>query len=235
MKIEATIPAYQAVHSIGDVVERTLAVCERVLVVDDGSTDGTADAARAAGAEVVSHPENLGKGRALRTAFSTWFERGADAVLTLDADGQHLPEEIPRLLAGFRDGGHDLVLGTREHLFTEMSRLRRTSNRLSSLAISIVAGRPLPDVQTGFRIYGRALLEDVGFPEPRFEAESAVVVRAARRGWSIAGIPVRLGFADGRSTSHYRPLIDSGRIFLAVSRARLLPTPTGGLAAGSRD
>jgi glycosyltransferase involved in cell wall biosynthesis len=161
---------------------------------------------------------NRGKGHALRLAFTELFGRGFEAVLTLDADGQHLPEEIPVLLGAAERA--DLVLGTRSHLFREMSGLRKTSNRLSSRAISILAGKPLEDIQTGFRIYRRALIEAVGFPEPRFEAESAVVVRAARRGFRIVSVPVQLGFADGSLTSHYRPLVDSFRIGLAVVGAR---------------
>jgi hypothetical protein len=102
-----------------------------------------------------------------------------------------------------------------------MSTVRRMSNRLSSKAISFAAGEPIRDIQTGFRFYSRRLVDAVGFPEARFEAESAVVVRAARRGFHVVCVPVRLGFADGRTTSHYRPLIDSLRIAGAVTRARL--------------
>jgi hypothetical protein len=103
---------------------------------------------------------------------------------------------------------------------------RRVANRLSSWAISWAAGQPLSDVQTGFRLYTRRLVEATGFPETRFDAESAVVVRAGRRGFRIVTVPVRLGFADGRTTSHYRPLVDSLRIARSVMRARLdLPGP----------
>jgi glycosyltransferase involved in cell wall biosynthesis len=218
--IAAVIPAYQAAPSVGAVVQGALRVLPEVLVVDDGSTDATAEEARRAGARVVSHPQNLGKGIALATAFTDLFGRGFDGVVTLDADGQHLPEEIPRLLAAAAEGG-DLVLGIRDHLFGEMSTVRRLSNRLSSRAISFAAGQPICDIQTGFRFYSRRLVEAVGFPEARFEAESAVVVRAARRGFRVVCVPVRLGFADGRTTSHYRPLIDSLRIAGAVTRARL--------------
>jgi len=220
MRIAAAIPAFQAAASVADVVRRTRAVIEEVLVVDDGSTDGTGDAARGAGAEVVAHAANRGKGAALVTAFRTLFGRGCDAVVTVDADGQHLPEEIPRLLEAAR-GGADLVLGTRDHLFAEMVAARRVANRLSSWAISWAAGQRLSDVQTGFRLYTRRVVEATGFPETRFDAESAVVVRASRRGFRIVTVPVRLGFADGRTTSHYRPLVDSLRIARSVMRARL--------------
>ena len=90
----------------------------------------------------------------------------------------------------------------------------------ASRAISLVAGKALDDIQTGFRLYSKRLIEAVGFPEPRFEAESAVIVRAGRRGFRIVTVPVRLGFADGRTTSHYRPLVDSLRIAAAVTHAR---------------
>jgi len=219
-RLAAAIPAFQAEPSVGDVVRRTRLLIADVLVIDDGSLDRTAEVAREAGAEVKSLTPNQGKGMALKTAFQVLFARGFDAVITLDADGQHLPEEIPRLLEA-RETGADLVLGTRDHLFAEMGSLRRISNRLSSRAISLAAGRPLTDVQTGFRLYTRQLIEATGFPGARFEAESAVVVRAARAGFKIAAVPVRLGFADGRTTSHYRPLLDSLRIAAAVVRARL--------------
>jgi glycosyltransferase involved in cell wall biosynthesis len=215
-RIAVAIPAYEAVHSVGAVVTRARAIMPDVLVIDDGSGDGTAEAASAAGAEVHSFPHNRGKGAALSAAFAILFSRGFTGVVTVDADGQHLPEEIPRLLAV----DADLVLGTRDHLFAEMGTVRRFSNRLSSSAISWAAGQPLSDVQTGFRLYTRELIERTGFPETGFEAESAVVVRAVRRGLRVASTPIRLGKADGRGTSHYRPVPDSLRIAAGVLRAR---------------
>jgi glycosyltransferase involved in cell wall biosynthesis len=222
LRIAVAIPAYDAAPTVAAVVAGARVHAADLVVVDDGSRDGTGDAAREAGAEVVAHARNFGKGRALRTAFDLLLARGADAVVTIDADGQHRPDQIPVLVAGAGDGV-DLVLGTRDHAFAGMSRVRRTSNRLSSVVISAVAGVDLPDIQTGFRLYTRRLVEDCGFPEPRFEAESAVIVRAARRGLRIAIVRVRMDVVDGRATSHYRPLVDSLRIAGAVARARLEP------------
>lgn len=217
--VAATIPAYQAAPWIGDLVRRTLKVLPEVLVVDDGSDDDTAGEARRAGAEVISLPTNQGKGTALRTAFDLLFARGYSAVITLDADGQHLPEEIPVLLeARF---GADLILGTRDHLFREMGTIRRTANRLSSRIISLVAGQRISDAQTGFRLYSRRLIETTRFPESHFDAESAVLVRCGRHGFRIATAPIHLGAVDGRRTSHYRFWVDTLRIAASVTRARL--------------
>ena len=218
--VAAAIPAFQAEETVGDVVLGTLELVAEVLVVDDGSTDSTSSAAGAMGARVVRHRRNLGKGSALRTAFTDLLARGFSTVITLDADGQHLPGEIPRLLEEAR-GGADLVLGSRAHLFAEMHPLRRASNRGSSWAISRIAGTAVADAQSGFRLYTRRLLERTGFPESRFEAESAVIVRAGRLGFRVTCVPVGLGEVDGRATSHYRPLADSLRIAGAVIRARL--------------
>ncbi len=224
-RVAIAIPAYQAAPTIGEVVTRSLAVLPDVLVIDDGSTDGTGDAAAEAGSRVLTHPVNLGKGRALDTAFRHLFGAGFDAVVTLDADGQHLPEEVAALLAEWRPGDPvrraDLVIGGRDREFAEMSAVRRASNRCSSLLISALAGQRITDVQSGFRLYDRRLVRALGFPGARFEAESSVVVSAARGGFRVVQVPVRLGFADGRCTSHYRPLVDSLRIARAVVAARV--------------
>lgn len=222
-RIAITIPAYQAARWLGPVVEGCLDLLPDVIVIDDGSDDGTGDVARQAGAEVLRVPENRGKGHGLRLAFDTLFGRGFEAVVTLDADGQHMPSEIHKLLDRWQATGAGLVLGTRDHLFAGMSPLRRFANTASSRVISAVAGQMMQDIQTGFRLYTPELIRHTGFPEPRFEAESAVVVRALRRGLRITTVPIHLAVVDGRNTSHFRPVIDSLRIAKAVARARLEP------------
>ena len=218
MRVAIAIPAYDAAESVAAVVRASLQQMPDVLVIDDGSTDETAARAREAGAAVEILPSNRGKGTALGVAFTALMGRGFDGIITIDADGQHLPAEIPKLMTLAPEA--DLVLGTREHLFVDMTSVRRLSNRLSSRAISLAAGQSIADVQTGFRYYSRALIERLGVPNGRFEAESALVVRAVRRGLRVRTTPVRLGFADGMATSHFRPIIDSVRIATAVIGAR---------------
>lgn len=221
--IAVAIPAFDAERWLRTVVEKSLAQVENVVVIDDGSRDDTARVATLAGARVLTVPVNKGKGNALRLAFDVLFGRGFGAVVTLDADGQHIPAEIPKLIDTWRQTGAGLVLGTRDHLFAQMSPARRFANTFSSRLISTVAGQTMLDIQTGFRLYTPALIRATGFPEARFEAESAVVVRALRRGLRVVTVPIELAQVDGRNTSHYRPLVDSLRIAGAVARARLEP------------
>lgn len=222
-KLGVLIPSYQSADTVVDVAREVLPFASVVLVVDDGSTDDTAHRLESAGLTFVSHDVNRGKGAALRTGMEFLFRGDVDHVITLDADGQHLPSQIPVMAARLVERP-DIVLGSREHLFQGMCRLRRWSNRLSSAWISSMAGAQLRDAQTGYRAYSRRFHEEVSWSEDGFEAESALLVRAARAGLSIVSQPIDLGFVDGRATSHYRPLMDSLQIGRAVLRARLAET-----------
>lgn len=215
------IPALNAAASVPGVVEASLAHLPDVVVVNDGSTDATPDAAAAAGATVLHHPQNLGKGAALKTGFRYALEHGFDAVITIDADGQHLPSEIPKFVRAFRETGADLVIGDRSHLFEGMLARRRNANRFSAWAISQCAGTRVGDSQSGFRLYSASLLRDVEIHATGFAAESEIIVRAGRLGRKVISIPIDLGFVNGISTSHYRPLLDTLRIAGVVARTRL--------------
>jgi len=220
MKTLVLIPALNAETSIGAVVRDCKAVNADVLVVDDGSADRTADVARESGAQVVSHPVNRGKGAALKTGFAYAIEHGFDAIVTLDADGQHLPREIPKFVAARAETGADLIIGGRAHLFGEMLPRRRFANRFSARCIAYAAKTNVTDSQSGFRLYSANLVRAIRLRSDGFDMESEVIVQAGCRGFKVITIPIDLGFVDGQSTSHYKPLGDTMRIAWTVIRAR---------------
>jgi glycosyltransferase involved in cell wall biosynthesis len=217
VKVVALIPALNAARTLPPIVVETRRQLEPVIVIDDGSRDGTGEVARAAGATVLRHEVNRGKGAALKTGFAWALANGYDGVITLDADGQHLPSEIPKFLAA----SGDLVIGGRDHLFQHMLPRRRNANRFSAWCISKCAGVPVPDSQSGFRFYSAELLRAIQLRADGFDMESEAIVRAGRRGFRIVTIPIALGFVDGLSTSHYKPLKDTLRIAWTVTRTRL--------------
>jgi glycosyltransferase involved in cell wall biosynthesis len=218
----ALIPALNAAHTIGPVIGAAKLEVERVVVVDDGSSDETAAVAERAGATVLRHPRNRGKGGALKTGFQYAIEHGFDGVITLDADGQHLPREIPKFLAASRETGADLIIGGRAHLFDKMLPSRRFANRLSAAMISWGARTKITDSQSGFRHYSARLLREIRLRSEGFDLESEVIIRAGVRGFKAITIPIDLGFVDGLSTSHYKPLTDSLRIAWTAVLARFV-------------
>ncbi|HEX6096159.1 MAG TPA: glycosyltransferase family 2 protein [Thermoanaerobaculia bacterium] len=220
-KVVAIIPALNAERTVPRVIEAARQQIEPVVVIDDGSSDRTGEVARAAGAIVLRHEVNRGKGAALKTGFRWARDNGYDGVITLDADGQHLPSEIPKFLRQRQTGGEDLIIGGRAHLFGQMLPRRRNANRFSAWCIAKCSGVPITDSQSGFRFYSGRLIEGIQLRTDGFDMESEVIVRAGRKGFRIVTIPIELGFVDGLSTSHYKPLKDTLRIAWTVTRARL--------------
>jgi len=216
------IPALNAEPSVGPVVRGCLEQLPDVVVVNDGSIDGTAAAAENAGAFVLHHAVRRGKGAAMRTGFAWALERGFDGVIGVDADGQHLPSEIPKLLRCHAESGADLVIGGRSHLFAQMMPRRRMANRFSTWAIAKFSGTPITDSQCGFRLYSSRLLRGVTLRAEGFDMDSEVIVRAGLSGFKVAMTPIDMGFVDGISTSHYRAVADTLRIAATVLRVRFL-------------
>jgi glycosyltransferase involved in cell wall biosynthesis len=211
-RFAAVIPAYNAARTVEPVIRSAREQIETVVVVDDGSRDGTGDVARRTDAVVLTHEVNRGKGAALKTAFQWACDSGLEGIVTLDADGQHLPREIPKFLDAYEKTGGDLIIGGRAHLFGEMLPRRRMANRFSAWTISIASGTGITDSQSGFRFYSTRLLRAVRLRSDGFAMESEVIVRAGRGGFKIVTTPIDLGFVDGLSTSHYKPLKDTLRI-----------------------
>ena len=221
-KLLAVIPTLNGEKTVGAVVRDARAQLEPVLVIDDGSTDRTSDVAKEAGAIVLRHHTNRGKGAALKTGFTYALEHGYDGVISLDADGQHLASEIGKLIAAREQSGADLIIGGRAHLFAGMLPRRRLANRVSAAAIAWASGTNVTDSQSGFRFYSANLLRTTELRTDGFDLESEVIVRAGRRGLRVMTIPIDLGFVNGISTSHYKPLADTVRIAWTVFRTRFV-------------
>jgi glycosyltransferase involved in cell wall biosynthesis len=216
-RIVALIPGYNEGPRIASVVRAALEFLP-VIVVDDGSGDDTAARAREAGATVIEQRPNQGKGAALRTGFRSALDSGYDAAVTLDADGQHDPAEIPRFLDAWRtEPRPDLVIGRRN--FRSMPPIRRLSNELGGRAFSWAVGQPIPDNQSGYRLVGRRVIEaTIASDEAGFEFEVEMITTCIRLGGTIAWVPIRTIYAG--EPSHIRPLAHLRSFIRIVRKAR---------------
>lgn len=220
--ISIIIPAFNAAPTLGEVLDQLHPLSIPVLVVDDGSTDGTAETARRQPVwRVVSHPHNRGKGAALKTGFSEAGKAGYTHVLTLDADGQHPVEAIPAFLQAFERNEDAILVGNRfaDETIGSMPWIRRLSNSLSSTMISLAARTSIPDAQCGMRIYPLRIFDVMVLESDGYALETEVLVKAGRRGIEVENIPISCHYPAGTSTSRYRALVDSWRIAKAVVRS----------------
>lgn len=223
-RILALIPAWNEASTIGGIVEAA-ALRLPVLVVDDGSTDGTAEAARKAGALVISHPTNLRKGAALKNGFAWALAKGYDAVVTMDADGQHHPDDLDRLLAAYRDGRGDLIIGERD--FSLMPWPNRFTTPLGSRLLSWALGTRVTDNQSGFRLLTRGLLESMRLSSDGYEMEVEMIWEAVRLRKAISWVPIQTIYFPDRK-SGFRPLMDTLlflKMVFRIWRGRLSHAP----------
>jgi glycosyltransferase involved in cell wall biosynthesis len=217
--ILAIIPAYNEGARVAAVVGGAAQFLP-VLVVDDGSGDDTAARASSAGATVLRQSPNQGKGAALRAGFRHALAGGYDAVITLDADGQHDPAELPHFLTRFAQSHPDLIIGQRR--FRHMPPIRRLANYLGRKSFSWAIGQPIADNQSGYRLISRRLLEELeGGQEMGFEFEMEMIVTCVRRGHALDWVPIRTIYAG--ESSHINPLthlINSIRMIAQIRRTR---------------
>jgi glycosyltransferase involved in cell wall biosynthesis len=211
----ALIPAWNEATRMGPIVEATRAHLP-VLVVDDGSHDETSAVAQAAGATVVRHPRNQGKGVALMTGFTWALEQGYGAVLTLDADGQHDPADIPKFLAAYEAGAGELIIGRRD--FGHMPFPRFFTNPFGSWLLSLALDERIYDNQSGYRLHGRRFLEILDLTTTGFELEVEVIVQAVLRGVRIGWVDIRTIYGIDK-VSYFHPVKDSARFLGMVWHA----------------
>ena len=217
LKTAAIIPAYREEQHISDVVRRTRQQLDHVVVIDDGSSDNTARCAREAGAEVIVHGQNRGKGEAIKTGLRHWLDRQFIYVIILDADGQHLPEEIDRFMAtAAQAGDRRFFLGNRMNNLTGMPFIRRVVNRYMSNRISRICRQKIPDTQCGFRMLDRQLIPELFDGGNRFDYETEMLIIASRKGYRIESVPITTVYSD--EVSRIQPARDTIRFFKLMRR-----------------
>ena len=217
MAIGVIIPAFNAAPYLGEVLReiRGLHPDFRILVVDDGSVDGTGDVARSAGAEVCVHEVNRGKGQALLSGFAWAVAEEIEWVFTMDADGQHLPAELASFLTAAEDEGYDVVVGSRMTDTATMPLDRRLTNETTSRIVSWLAGCRIFDSQSGYRLFRGKSLRDLHLVCSHYDLESEILVRLARKGFRIGEVAITTVYGDEHSS--IQPLRDTFRFVKLVA------------------
>jgi glycosyltransferase involved in cell wall biosynthesis len=211
------IPALNEEAAVGRVVTEVKKILPNVLVVNDGSTDATADRARDAGAVVLEHAVCRGKGASLQTGLHFLEKKGCEAVITMDGDGQHLVSDIPSFLSAYkrrRDIG--IWVGKRKIKGTEMPFIRRATNLSMSFLLSLLAIQYIPDTQNGFRCIRLSAVKGMRYVSSHFETESEILLRASWRGVRIGAVCITTVYSDEKSK--IRPSADTSRFFKMLIR-----------------
>jgi glycosyltransferase involved in cell wall biosynthesis len=229
--VAAVIAAYNARETIAGVVTGARRHVPTVIVADDGSTDGTAQIARAAGAEVIGLPNNRGKGNALRVLFAEARRRGLSAVIALDADGQHDPDDIPAFLEVHRDHPDAILTGSRMGAPDHIPRHRHNSMVVARFFISLAANQFIEDTQCGFRLYPLAVIESLSFRRERYVTETEILVKAGDSGRAIRSLPIKALYPPGHPT-HFRSVPDVAAISVYVISYLMVKWGIEGLRPG---
>ena len=218
------IPAYNEATTIRALAQSALALCPRLIVVDDGSTDATAAQLQDLPVTLLRHPVNEGKAACLRLAFSEARRQGAVCVITLDGDGQHHPNDALPLLRAWRNHPDRLIVGSRLHDRAQFPRARYRANRFARFWISWAAGCPIADSQSGFRVYPATVMSIASGDRvrgSRFTFESEILIEAADQGIPALAVAIPARYPIDARRSHFRPVVDIAKIVLMVG-ARLL-------------
>ncbi len=202
MRVVAAVPAYNEERYIGSVVLKAMKYVNEVLVFDDGSSDGTAEVAHLAGARVLRNERNRGKGAAMRDLMTALRQDPPDALLFLDADGQHDPDEIPLLLKGI-EAGNDVVIGSRKKHKGSIPFYRRIGQRVLSIGASVASrGRKVLDTESGFRALSKKAIVALDLTESGFAVETEMIVKAAAKGLKMYEVPITTIYVEDGSTQN---------------------------------
>ena len=225
MYILACFPAYNEEGIIGNLIKKTLPLVDSVVVCDDGSTDLTSKEARDAGAFVIQHSKNKGKGAALKSLFDFARHSNADVIVTIDGDGQFLPEEIPKLTKDIEDGKSDIVIGYRFETETDMPTYRKFGNKLFDELSKKAANLNLRDTQSGFRAYSKHAIKKIYFKNDGFAADSEILIDASEKNLSISEHNVTVLYNTGNRTSTKNPIRHGSGVFISLLEPVLMKRP----------
>jgi len=195
VKIIALIPAYNEATTITEVLERTRGFVDELIVVNDGSKDETETLAKQAGAFVVSHAINRGLGAAIGTGFAMALRRGADVVITLDADGQHDPNEIPAFISAISQGA-DVVIGTRMKTRIGMPWYRQVAQVIGNITTYVLFGAWVSDSQSGYRAFTKEALSKIQIRTNRMEVSSELIAESKRHALNLVEVPIQAIYTD---------------------------------------
>lgn len=218
MAVCILIPSYNAAKTARSVAEECLLHKLPVVVVNDGSDDGTADTLAELPLTILTHQTNSGKGAALKTGFAWALQHGYEGIVTLDADGQHDPTAIPYLVEVAKRGAYGILLASRHSQFEQMADLRKVWNRFGVWCLRKRTGFEITDSQSGFRYYRADLLKSIRLENNGYDLEMELLMKCWKSGFAIGSVPVPARVADGRSTSHYRAVRDTWNICMTFLR-----------------
>jgi glycosyltransferase involved in cell wall biosynthesis len=209
VRICVIIPTYNESRAISALINQITALGLEVIIIDDGSADDTVKIATACGAKVLVNPRNLGKGASLIKGYNFALERGFDAVISMDGDGQHSADDLLAFIQKAQNSQSALIVGNRMGVIKGMPFLRVITNFLMSKLISLIVGQNIPDTQCGFRLAKKELLNRIDLLTSKYETESEVLIKAAHLGFKIESIPVKTIYSGEKS--QINPLVDTLR------------------------
>ena len=215
MKI-VCIPAYNEENTISDIITRSLKFADKVIVCDDGSTDSTSKKAKDSGATVINHVKNSGKGTALKSLFEYIKKSNFDVAVTIDGDGQFLPEEMEKLIEPILKNGVDVVIGNRFSNSEEMPAYRKTGNKVLDKITKLASDLPVEDSQSGYRAYSSKAINTLSFHTSGFGIDSEILIDAVNKNLTISEQPVTVLYDTGFKTSTKNPVSHSSGVLSSL-------------------